>query len=270
MSNRALKWAAIVGLVLALLLASVGSVAAFPSDNPGKGPPNIGKIVFVHHPKDVPAKGGIPGSPEGKEEKSGKLWYKYSGIHWADSDIAVPYVVNLANSSDDGSFLSGIQASFQTWEDDSESYMDFNYSGSFEGIPSNFIGGGTMNGVNEVGWTSLSADYSNAIGVTLIWYYTLTQEIVEVDTAMNSDLPWSQTAVIGDPDEVKGNTGAYDVQNIMTHESGHWLLLEDMYNNPAKQQTMYGYGTTDELKKRSLESGDEAGIREIYAGATKP
>ena len=274
MNKKVLKRAILIGLALVLLLAPLGGIAA-AKENPGKGPPDIGKIIFVHYPKGEPAKGGIPGPPQdkpGDDGKTGKLWYKYSGIHWADSDIPVPYVVNLANSGDDGSFLNGINAAFQMWEDDSESYIDFNHSGFFTGIPSSFIGDGIVNESNEVGWVSLSAEYPNAIAVTAIWRNILTLEIVEVDMAMNSDLPWSQAILdLGqDPDTVTGNTNAYDVQNIVTHEAGHWLMLGDMYNKPAGEQTMYGRSTTGELKKRSLESGDEAGILEIYTGATKP
>ena len=260
-------------LMIALLLSLAAPVFAAPAANPGKGPPNIEKTVFVHYPKGAPAKGGIPGAPDGQKdkEKDSKLWYKYGGVHWADGSIPVNYKVNLASSGDDGSFLDGIQAAFQAWEDEAESYIEFNYVGGFQGIPSSFDGDGFMNGANEVGWTTIT-DFPRAIAVTSIWRDIFTLEIVEVDVAMNIDLPWSQTILspAQDPDKVTASTGAYDVQNIMTHEAGHWLMLEDMYQKPAGVQTMYGYSTKDELKKRSLESGDEAGVQEIYTGATKP
>ena len=62
------------------------------------------------------------------------------------------------------------------------------------------------------------------------------------------------------------NTAAcdVDVQNIATHEAGHWLMLGDMYNKPAGEQTMFGISAEFDLQKRSLESGDKAGIEEIY------
>jgi hypothetical protein len=55
-----------------------------------------------------------------------------------------------------------------------------------------------------------------------------------------------------------------DLQNIATHEFGHWLVLNDLYKKPARQQTMYGYGAYAETKKRTLESGDIAGLETIY------
>ncbi|MBA7545353.1 hypothetical protein ES705_37719 [subsurface metagenome] len=100
----------------------------------------------------------------------------------------------------------------------------------------------------------------------------MTKEIVEVDMALNSapTFAWHQKDIAGEnPNEAvwkEGTPDAYnvDVQNIVTHEAGHWLLLGDLYNNPANDQTMYGRSAEFELQKRSLESGDEAGIQEIY------
>jgi hypothetical protein len=109
-----------------------------------------------------------------------------------------------------------------------------------------------------------------------MWSYQNT--LVEVDTALNSSTQfrWWQTAVSGDPDSAtwpsSQSTSAYDVdvQNIMTHEAGHWLVLGDLYDDMTgfvasdAEQTMYGYAGQNELKKRSLEFGDIAGIQEIY------
>lgn len=66
-------------------------------------------------------------------------------------------------------------------------------------------------------------------------------------------------------------TTAYDVnvQNVMTHEAGHWLVLNDLHDDVASEQTMYGISSDRELKGRNLESGDIAGLGKIYSGATK-
>jgi len=269
---KAAKLFAISVIVALLLSLAVPVAAAPPADNPGKGPPEINKIVFVHYPKGVPAKGGIPSPPKDKEGNGGgKQWYKYSGIHWASSDLPVECLVNLDGvaESDKTAFLGGIEAAFQTWEDEPNSYMDFQYDGTTS------IGMSSLNdkmdGYNVVGWANISDKYQGAIAVAMVWYNPLTGEIVEVDTAMNSDpaFKWWQNSVSGDPDKAKWqyeDTDAYDVdvQNIMTHEAGHWLMLGDLYNKPANDQTMYGRSAEFELQKRSLESGDETGIQEIY------
>ena len=250
-------------LIAALLLGLAGSVsAAPPQENPGKGPQDLSKIVFIHYPKGLMAKGGIPGPPGGGDnsDKGGKLWYKYSGIHWAEA--AVDYWVEDDVSAE---FVAAIDSAFNEWEG-TDASINFENGGDFDGVPSTYVDAGSTNGMNEIAWLEFSLyDLpSNAIGVTSVWYNAGTGLIVEVDMAMNGDLPWVQNTVIGEPNEAEGELGYYDVQNIATHEVGHWLMLGDLYNKPAKQHTMYGYGAMAEVKKRSLESGDIAGILVIY------
>jgi len=74
-------------------------------------------------------------------------------------------------------------------------------------------------------------------------------------------LKWAWAPYIGD---CSGTAGAYDIQNIMTHENGHWLGLNDLYSATDKDLTMYGYGMTGELKKDTLGLGDILGINTIY------
>ncbi len=61
-----------------------------------------------------------------------------------------------------------------------------------------------------------------------------------------------------------GEAGKLDVQNIATHELGHWLLLGDLYGAGDTEKTMYGSTAYGETKKRTLESDDIAGVRHLY------
>jgi len=244
----------IVCILLSALMASPVSAAG----SAGNGPPTLERATFVTYPKDMPVKPERPGGGD-----TGKGLYKDSGYHWsATAAKDVRYIVDTP----DNSFLAGIEASFQTWEDDAGSFINFTYNGSFEGTPSSFLGAGSSNSKNEVGWVNISSAYPNAIAVTMVWYNPATKEIIEVDMAMNSGsgFTWMQNAVSDDPDNATGASGYYDVQNIATHEAGHWLMLGDLYTRTTAAQTMYGYGSKGEVKKRSLESGDIAGVRAIY------
>jgi hypothetical protein len=172
----------VIGLcvVLALTFGLVSSAVAAPTG--ASGPPVLDKIAFVHYANEFAGRDGSPARPA----NSGKALYKYSGIHWADSRIPVHYVVG---GGGDSAFLHGLQASFATWEADEQSYISFVCdSASWTGTPSSFADGGSSNNMNEVGWASLSNSYPNAIAVTTIWYGK-DKRIVEVDTAMNTDLP---------------------------------------------------------------------------------
>jgi len=248
-------------VIVALLLSLAGTVAAAPpADNPGKGPPDFDKVVFVHYPK-----GEAPGNAWGlarRVPKEGE--YKYTGYHWADTSIPVPYLVNLGGMDD--AFLAGVQAAFQTWEDDPLSYMDFTCGGlTSRGISSL---ANKMDGYNVVGFANISAKYPKAIAVTIFWYNVATKHVVEVDVAMNSDpyFVWWQNSAGDEVWDYADTAGAFDVdvQNIMTHEAGHWLVLGDLYASYNSEKTMYGYASEFELKKRSLDSGDIAGIQKIY------
>jgi len=265
-------------LAVVLLLSLAGSVlAAPPEDNPGKGPPDLEKVVLIHRAEDFPAgnpHGTPPGQdknkPGGGKKEDGKLWYKYSGLQWGS--MPVGYHVTNADSLP-GGFLDAIWDSFAVWDLASEPYT-VNYIGSTNVLPDTVVWDGELGDyvpdlVNVVGWKDLGA--SDAIAVTYIWYNVYTKELVDVDTALNSNsvYHWWQNSVTGDPDKAswtEGQSSAYDVdvQNIMTHEAGHWLVLDDLYQKPAGQQTMYGISAELELKKQSLENGDEAGIQEIY------
>lgn len=246
--------------VLVLTVGLGGAAVAAPSGNGSD--PVLNRITFLHQADEAAAQA----SPV-KPAKPAKEWYKYSGIHWDDSAIPVHYVIGGTDNSD---FVAGIVASFETWEADGLSYIEFTCDNTcWTAVPSSFEGSGYTNGFNEVGWASLSSSYPHAIAVTMIWYGR-DKHIVEVDTALNSDLQWTQNEITGDPNTAMGTPGFFDVQDIMTHEAGHWLMLLDLYQKAASEQTMYGYGSTSEVKARSLESGDIAGLRKIYPGAQIP
>ena len=190
-------------------------------------------------------------------------WYK-PGTGWTVSTIrpgsdwygpakwptcSFGYRINTANIPTDisVSFITYATASFQTWQDDPGSSLVFTYQGTGSGTP------GTKDDVNTVGWGSIGG---STIAVTTIWgSYTIgdynSLRITETDMEFDSSKSWSAQS--------SGVTGKYDVQNIGTHEAGHTFGLGDMYESADSEQTMYGYASTGETKKRTLEWGDIAG-----------
>lgn len=257
--------------VAILLISTAGAavMAAPPADHPGKGPPELTKIVFVHYPKGLEAKDGIPGPPTDKPGKppkddndgGGKLWYKYSGIHW--DGTSADFLYNPTGAP--GDFLDAIQLGFDTWSDVDGSNFSFG-TGAVTNIGISALDN-IADGNNVVGWADLNAEgFTNAIAVTMIW--SIGGIIQEVDMAFNNNaiFEWSQNGLGDEEWDFVDTPGKYDVdvQNIATHEAGHWLLLGDMYNKPAGEQTMFGISAEFDLQKRSLESGDIAGIEEIY------
>ncbi|MEM2613998.1 MAG: hypothetical protein QXO15_07225 [Nitrososphaerota archaeon] len=88
--------------------------------------------------------------------------------------------------------------------------------------------------------------------MTYIWYTG--DKIIETDTRLNTRFKWSLT----------GEAGKMDVQNIMTHEFGHWCGLDDLYEDKDYWLTMYGYTSYGETYKRTLGLGDVLGLQVRY------
>ena len=237
--NKKLKPLICIALIIIISIPVFSIVFA---RKPDKGP--IEKRVFIHRAK--PDKPGKPPKPDVRD----KEWYKYSGIHWASDDPSVTYTVDTYGSGlNQDLAVSIIVASFETWDKETGTEV---FGESLE-LYNSQLTAGELDYVNAVVWGNYPT--SGVIAVTYFWYYSGTGEIVDVDTMFDTDYTWGDAT--GDPDVM-------DLQNIATHEFGHWLVLDDMYNRPARTQTMYGYSTEGETIKRTLESGDIAGLEAIY------
>lgn len=113
-----------------------------------------------------------------------------------------------------------------------------------------------LDGQNIVAWGKTQG---NALAVTYTWYNPSTGEVAEVDTIFNSRFTWEWSSQAN-----CAYSGYYDAQDILTHELGHWLGLDDNYASAYADNTMYGYGSTTEVKKVTLTAGDTAAVNSIY------
>jgi hypothetical protein len=169
-----------------------------------------------------------------------QFYYSYSGYHRSPGSCY--YYVN---SSLPGDWLNAIRASGETWSTAGSAFRLY-YEGTTDRT------GPTSDGYNVVCTGHLGN--GGTIAANYYWYNRKTKVVTENDIVFNSDLPWTTN---GDPN-------AYDVQNICTHETGHDLVLDDLYKSYQSEMTMYGYGALGETKKQTLEFGDIDGIKAIY------
>lgn len=204
--------------------------------------------VFVHYP-----------NPHGKPivdpctVTSNDQVNDYLLAGWYMPSSGVTYKINYATKPknlNNDQVYTAISSSFATWTA-ADSKQIFNYGGS------STVKAAKFDGTNAVLFKGINA---NAIAITYIWYYTATKQLAEADTVFSNLYKWTYTPYTTD---CGGVAGTFDLQNIGTHEFGHWVGLDDLYSNIDKDLTMYGYGDTSELKKDSLGRGDITGVKTV-------
>lgn len=132
---------------------------------------------------------------------------------------------------------------------------------------------GTVDGVDTISPDDKNEFYfadiesPGAIGLTVIWYYGAgrpsNRPIIEWDQVYDDvDFDWSEDCTINDCTSL--GSEKMDLSNIVTHELGHSFGLADLYTDTCLEETMYGYSSNGETKKRSLEAGDIDGITDLY------
>lgn len=178
---------------------------------------------------------------------------------WRLKEGATTYRLNLGSvpSSVGGTNLITIAArSFNAWQSTTDLASSIYFS---EGSPTS-ISKASFDGQNIITWGRASG---SALAVTYTWYNRETREVIENDTIMNLKFPW---AWFNNTDtNLCAYSGYYDAQNILTHELGHWVGLNDEYTEPFVHNTMYGYGSKNEVKKNTLTQGDIQATNAIYS-----
>lgn len=242
----------IIGALLAILTALVflpkSSLTA--NANPEH---SLRQRIFVHFPQPERGKKPPPKPPAGpscsvtgSDQVTDYLW-----VGWTMPVEGVTYKINAltAPRGIQANVVPALEVAFATW-----TAADLNQI---------FANGGTtdirtakFDGENVIAWKGIE---SGAIAITYVWYWSDTRLLAEVDTMFNKNLPWAISPYSQDCIE----SDAYDVQNIATHEFGHWVGLDDLYATSTAELTMYGYGALGELKKDTLGVGDIDGVRAV-------
>ena len=173
--------------------------------------------------------------------------YELCGYSWPTDSVTYKY--NPANQEGCSNPVANVNDAGDTWTAVPTACFTFVYGGTTSRPAGNY------DGTCTVGWGPLSG---GAIAVTYIWQSGGT--INENDLVFNTNLSWGCNC----------EAGVFDVQNICTHEFGHFLCLADLYGPGDTEKTMYGYAAPGECKKRTLHPDDEAGITAIYPCENTP
>jgi hypothetical protein len=188
----------------------------------------------------------------GEEPVSSCYGFLAKGAKWKTIEN---YLINPSNTRGlDQSFItSNFANDISKWENAAEK---------------NIIGTGTTTSLplsadmnspdrrNEVYFADISQ--SNAIAITIVWGYFRgppgQRELIEWDQVYDDvDFDWGVN-----------ESNKMDFESIATHELGHSVGMNDLYDTKCSEETMYGYAANGETKKRTLEAGDINGIKDLY------
>ena len=258
-------------VIPAMLFAFVLTMAMSSVPVTAKGKNELCRVVFIKYanPAEQTTANVVDvGDPDEDGAQDGyELIVVYGNVlHWNLTDYpdGVPYVINPsgARGLDQEAVVDEIKASLESWD----AWVDVELYNNDPTIDT----GATASTwrpdyKNVITWARLRR---GIVAVASIWYYKDTGEIVDADITLNSRYKWGI-----DPDgEDEGYvlTGAFDIQNVVTHEAGHWSGLNDLKDSTYSEMTMYGYTTYGETKKISLEPGDIAGVQAVYGNGPWP
>lgn len=202
---------------------------------------------YIHYAKTNP-KAKPNGAKPGKKD----IGYSLMGVKWYwQESFSYNFDELPENLNENGASLV-IEAAAKTWDNETSCLKTtnddlFDYTGALTNLDY-----GVYDQTNTVAF----GDLNNAgiIAVTSIWYSRATKAIYEFDMCFNTAFAWSST----------GSGDAMDLQNIATHEFGHAIGLNDIYNDSFDYVTMYGYASQGETNKTTLDTWDIIGLQKIY------
>jgi len=244
--------------VLLLVLTAVVVTALWPTST-AKAKVNrrfLSKVIFIHHKKGHAKPSGV-GNAKKDKESEGVYSYIAKGARWKELEALVlnPACTENPDGGMDETIIDATLTALDEWETGGSKNLAI--FGDLLIDDNITYEAGAYRSYNTI--TFGHYPEPGVIAVTSVWgYFTgppSMREIVEAHILMNDDYEWADATV----DELM-----MDVQNIMTHELGHWAGMADVYDATATEETMYGYSTEGETKKRDLYYGDINGITGLY------
>jgi hypothetical protein len=171
---------------------------------------------------------------------------------WAQSDVSFE-VASTSTFIEQSAVVDAVEGALMTWNNVGTGPMLAVKAGT-DGVTHPV----EIDGVNRIGvWSDGAWPYPEMAGaVTLVYSRPGTQEIGEVDIALNPAFAWTI-----DP---TGQQGKYDLQNVLVHEVGHALGLPDLKD--LREASMFYMILRGETLKRDVNEDDEAMLLSLYEG----
>jgi hypothetical protein len=201
----------------------------------------------------------VAGIPALKRTETGDL------VRWAPGRISIVLDPSLRRISPEAP--ERVIRSFGTWLGEAPELPDVEFVRASEERA-----GVRHDGKNTVSFAPITlAGHGRELGITVTYSDPESGEILEADIVLNSLHPLS---LLDDDAEggvvrpsCKGEDGrcgaGYDFESVVTHEVGHFFGLGE--DRTVHEATMFFCQSRCEVHKRSLETGDTAPLRELYA-----
>ncbi len=272
----------VIGALVLLLLSNMTVIASAATDDEQKiNIPNEWKgkqKVVIPHGNSIVQIVYIQDKNSPRVTKSDTILtptadgaYDDNGWYWKLSDYpkGVPYIINpssanLIKGTSQKALISATRAGFEAWNSAVAQNIHqalYSYQGTNTRIRAS---GDNPDHRNVVSWARISDP--NTVAFTNMWAYDIGNgryQFFDCDIVFNNYWKWGV-----DKDGITGGMSpeayTFDIQDICTHETGHWTGLDDLYDSQYDQMTMYGYAFPGEVLKRSLADADEIGAQFVY------
>lgn len=176
-------------------------------------------------------------------------------LEWTNPNVSWRLNTSGSDDIDDGSFIPAIEHAFQEWEDVAGSDIDFTRGEDTSSVAPG--GGSHIVAFDEDNTSGYFPGGSGIVAITPISYNTSTGAITDADILFNG----SQFTFSTD-----GTPGTFDVQDVITHEIGHFIGLD---HSPQVSGTMWPYVSTTQWLHRSLTADEGAGAVAVATGANQ-
>jgi len=201
--------------------------------------------------------------PSGTNTPAPGSGYAFTGYTWDLTQYpdGVPYTINpsVAVSKyglSQDAVVSAIKNSFETWNNAVAPTKLWNDNPTINDTANASMS--YPDNVNVLTWGPLP---QNEVALSYMWMNNATKRYVDVDCIFNTNDKWG---IAPNGNGASMPAGAYDIQNVCTHEVGHWGGLADLYSAQDSAETMYGIVSPGQTSKTTLHSGDLAGIQSLY------
>lgn len=179
-------------------------------------------------------------------------------LYWGKDYLPVPYAIAAKTFIGFPEYIEAIDQSFATWQKPNGSRMAFVGSGCSRGSRN------LNDGINHI------------ILITDRWMFDRAAIAITRNFYIAGDSP--RAGLILDSDillngvdhkfTIANETGMHDIQNIVTHEVGHFVGLGHEVSPFNENATMFAQASPNQTNKRTLKNTDIQGLLSAYTGVS--